>query len=488
MRASWGLFAFVLVGAGCTNGVSPENIGHKSAAATATPVTWVNDSGVSISTNNLTKTGAQGWNAGASSSETISSEGYLTFKSSENDTAKMIGLSNGDSNYGYQDIDYAIYLRANGTWGIYEGGNYRKTPGTYAAGDTFTVSEVGGIVSYAQNGNTLYVSSVAPTLPLLVDTSLSTPGATLNNVTLTATSSSSTVFQNLVSVSASGNSLTKTGTQGWNGGASTIDSLSTDGGISFTTAENTTAKMAGLSNGDSNAGYQDIDFAWYLRANGSLGIYEDGSYVGDFGNYAANDTFQVQVNSNVVSYWHNGVNMYTSAATPTFPLLFDSSMSTVGGTLNSVTFSPQIWQNALGVALSSNNLTKTGSNGWNSGASTVATISGDGAAAFTTSENTTAKMAGLSNGDSTHGYSDIDFAWYMRANGTLGIYEGGSYVGEFGTYAANDTFKVQVASGVVTYWHNGASVYTSAATPTFPLLVDTSLSTNGATIGNVTLQ
>jgi hypothetical protein len=44
---------------------------------------------------------------------------------------------------------------------------------------------------------------------------------------------------------------------------------------------------------------------------------------------------------------------------------------------------------------------------------------------------------------------------------------------------------VAVESGVVVYSRNGSVFYTSGVAPTYPLLVDTSIHTNGATISNV---
>jgi hypothetical protein len=55
------------------------------------------------------------------------------------------------------------------------------------AGDIFRVEIVGGVVKYKQNGVVIYTSTVAPTYPLRVDTSLYTPNSTINNVVLCGT-------------------------------------------------------------------------------------------------------------------------------------------------------------------------------------------------------------------------------------------------------------------------------------------------------------
>ncbi|KKL68728.1 hypothetical protein LCGC14_2122070, partial [marine sediment metagenome] len=110
--------------------------------------------------------------------------------------------------------------------------------------------------------------------------------------------------------------------------------------------------------------------------------------------------------------------------------------------------------------------------------------SGDGFVEFTVSETNTYRMLGLSRGDANQHYDDIDFAVYTNASGTLYVYESGVYRGGFGSYSAGDRLRVAVEAGVVMYSRNGSVFYTSGVTPTYPLLVDTALYNNGATISN----
>ena len=98
----------------------------------------------------------------------------------------MIGLSNGDSNQNYPDIDFAIYSAVNGALYVYEGGASRGQFGTYATGDVLRVAVESGVVKYRKNGTLLYSSTVAPTYPLLVDTSIYSLGGTLNNVKISS--------------------------------------------------------------------------------------------------------------------------------------------------------------------------------------------------------------------------------------------------------------------------------------------------------------
>jgi hypothetical protein len=148
------------------------------------------------------------------------------------------------------------------------------------------------------------------------------------------------------------------------------------------------------------------------------------------------------------------------------------------------------WMNTLRVAVDCNSMQKdpTAALAWNAGASSVEMLDGNGALEFTTGENTSQKIAGLSNGDDGTGRQDIDFGLYLRDDGALVVSEGSSFHKPVGTYAAGDVFRIRVLEGVVTYWQNGVRLYRSQQAPTFPLLVDTALRTPGATIRDVTLD
>jgi hypothetical protein len=96
-------------------------------------------------------------------------------------------------------------------------------------------------------------------------------------------------------------------------------------------------------------------------------------------------------------------------------------------------------------------------------------------------------MLGLSNKDVDQNYTSIGFAAYLASSGALQVYEMGVNRGSFGTYATGDVVRVAVESGFVKYRRNGVLLYSSSAA-TYPLLVDTSLSTTGATLGNVVVS
>jgi hypothetical protein len=392
-------------------------------------------------------------------------------------------------------VDFAT---ANGT-ATTAGNDYVAQTGNL----NFTPGQVSKTIQVSVNGDT----TVEPNETLFVN--LSNPvGATIadaqGQVTITnddGAGQQPVIWTSGVGATISGNSLTKTAANAWgnSGAVSTQQIASGDGHVEVTASETTTYRMIGLSNGNSGTSYTDIDFAVYL-ALGQLRVYEAGVSKGTFGNFSPGDRIRVAVVGPSVKYSRNGVVFYTSTKTIVYPLLVDSALYTQGATLNNAMFLagvdtpppglvPVVWTSAVGVTVSANSLTKTAANAWgNSGAvSTQQIASGDGFVEVTASETTTYRMIGLSNGDSGTSYTDIDFAVYL-ALGQLRVYEAGVSKGTFGNFSPGDRIRVAVVGPSVKYSRNGVVFYTSARTIVYPLLVDTALYTQNATITDAFVQ
>lgn len=116
-------------------GITGELIQEFNAAPSATSVTWTNVVGATATGSSLTKTAADAWgNVGASSTQSIASgNGYVEFTACETNKYRMLGLSHGDSNQDYSDIDFAIYLLNTGAVRIYESGSIRSGKPTSAS-------------------------------------------------------------------------------------------------------------------------------------------------------------------------------------------------------------------------------------------------------------------------------------------------------------------------------------------------------------------
>lgn len=342
------LLAEYAANAGASNPQREYGYRNEQLLVTATAggnqvVSWTNTVGVSVAGASLTKTASTGWgNAGASSMQSIvSGDGYVEVTASETSAARILGLSHTDSNQSWSSVDFAFDLDTSGVLYIFESGNNRGTVGTYATGDKLRVAIEGGVVKYKKNGAVLYTSMVAPTYPLVVDTSLYSNGATLNSVAIGGNFQSFS-WTNTVGVSVSGNNLTKTATTGWgNAGASSMQTIASgDGYVEVTATQTTTARIFGLAHTDANQGWTSIDFAFDLDNGGTIYIFESGNNRGTFGTYATGDKLRVAIESGIVKYKKNGTVLYTSSVTPTYPLLVDTALYSFGSVLSNVVLGP----------------------------------------------------------------------------------------------------------------------------------------------------
>ena len=146
---------------------------------------WTAVVGADAVGNTLKKTTAfTGWgDAGATSFASVpSGDCFVEFKTAESTTAKAVGLSRGDTNQSFNDIDFDLVLGTNKKVYIYEGAVLRGQVATYDTADTFRVEVVGGVVGYRQNGTLLFTSLLTHAYPLLVDAALYSPDATITDV------------------------------------------------------------------------------------------------------------------------------------------------------------------------------------------------------------------------------------------------------------------------------------------------------------------
>jgi len=149
-----------------------------------------------------------------------------------------------------------------------------------------------------------------------------------------------------------------------------------------------------------------------------------------------------------------------------------------------------VWTALVHATANGNSLQKTsGCDGCDdSGAVSVQSIaSGDGYVEFTASETTTYRSIGLSNGNTNTSLSDIDFAIILNPGVWASVREQGVWKADI-QYSPGAVFRVAVVGGRVQYSKNGVVFYTSAAVPTYPLLVDTSLWSLNATITNAVIS
>jgi len=297
-------------------------------------------------------------------------------------------------------------------------------------------------------------------------------------------------WQNAVGVSVAQNSLTKTAAGGaFDAGASSVQTLwSGDGYVEFTTLENDKRKVAGLSNGDPGQTDTEIDFGMRLGNNGTVQVEESGVIVAQgLGAYVAGDVFRVAIESGVLVYRQNGTLLWVSSATPTYPLLADTSFFHLGGTITNARISapplyPVRWTEASGVEVRGNRIRQTIIQaGGSAGALSAQRLtSGDGYVEVLAPAFGNAFMFALTTVGEAHTfnrYEILDFALYHppTVNATLRVYENGLDYAIGATIQPGDILRIGVEAGQVVYRQNGVLVYRSLTLPMYPLQVDCAL-------------
>jgi alpha-tubulin suppressor-like RCC1 family protein len=447
---------------------------------------WTGATGVAVSRRSVTKTAATGWNAGAISTNTIESgDGFAEFTAMETNTLRVVGLANGDSSLGPEDIEFGIQLRADSNVEVMESGISQGPFGAYLPGDRFRVEVTGGVVRYLRNGIVFYASSVSPSYPLRVDSSFYSEGATLTDVLL-----ETIVWGNADRVIVYGADLIKAAEDGWTAMASSTNALASgDCWIEFKSIETDTIRIAGLKSGNGAHAYTGIDFAIQLLADATVQLVESGTVRGQFGAYAPGDRFRIEIQDGIVRYRRNSTILYTSAVSPGYPLHAEAWLYTSGATIADFGMGDLTWINETRVEVYGQNIQANASvSGWDAGAVSTRQIS-SGYVEFTATDSSASRAVGLSHGDTGQDYADIDYAISLRPPGEVRIFESGVQRGaSWGTFTAGDRLRIELQNNVVKYYRNGSLLYTSAVAPLLPLRVDSAFAGNGGSAFNVVLS
>lgn len=400
-----------------------------------TPLFSSPTSGLTVTSSVITKTSNNGWNQGAISSNTVSNYGSVYTIIDETNKARMFGLNTTNTTASYTDIDYALLLRNNGEVAVYENGSFKTTYayGSYASGDTARVAIENNVVKYYLNDVVFYTSTVTPTYPLYVDFSIHHKWGTLKDLTI-----------------VNGTDGTFTASTS-NAGASPIYQW----------------KLNGLNVGANSNTYSNLSLV------GGDVLTCDVTY-GTGGCSSGSVTSNSLTISETPSSANPVVNITTTPTT--------SSCSKVNSDVVFTDFT-------LNVDVQGNSITKTSNtNSWNAGGNSTQSINDNGYVSTIVDETNENRMFGLNNTNTTVSYSDIDYAFYLRSNGNLRIYENSSNKGDFGSYSTGDVLKIASESGAINYYVNNVMVYSSSSTPTFPLFAEVALKSGGASIKGLELN
>ena len=310
----------------------------------------------------------------------------------------------------------------------------------------------------------------------------------------------STVWTSIVKAVATGASLQKTSGCGecFDAGALGPDVIAETGSVSFTVSSGHRLIVGLGADRSAGTGYA-IDYAFSFWPGGTWEIREKNVYRRE-GSFTAADRFTITLEGTAVKYYRNGVLVYTSGIPVTASLGVDTSLASLGATVEILSPAAEppppppgssvavSWISLVKTIAGASSLQKTSGCGecFDAGAISQQQIAGSGGVSFSVS-NGHRQIVGLGRDTTANTSYAIDYAFSFWAGGAFEIRESNTYRAE-GSYAAGDVFKVAVEAGVVKYYKSDVLVYTSKVPVTTALVVDVSMATVGATVSNVTLK
>lgn len=167
-----------------------------------------------------------------------------------------------------------------------------------------------------------------------------TEGTKLGGIAVGATANL-TLVQG-ANVTVVGNKVTKvTGNGSWNAEAYSKESYVGGAYVTFTADQNNASIMVGLNTDPTtDANYTSIDYALYIRNDGTVYVYNNGSSQGQkSASYAAGDVFSVIYDGSSVTYYQNGVSIFSQSASAGQRFYLDSSFNILGS-VSGLTFGP----------------------------------------------------------------------------------------------------------------------------------------------------
>ena len=304
------------------------------------------------------------------------------------------------------------------------------------------------------------------------------------------------VWTNAVNATITGATLTKSSGCGtcFDAGAIGTQTIGSGGAITFAVGGGQRL-IAGLGTDTSaSTSYATIDYAFSFWPSGRWEIREKNVYRTE-GAFASTDRFSIAVSGTIVKYSRNGSLVYTSAIAAPGPMVFDTTLATIGATVQNLDAAPPapagtdvVWTSLVNATAAGSALGKSGgcNTCFNAGAVSQQQVAGDATLSFSVAQGQR-MFVGLSHDTSSSTSYGIDYAFSFQPNGTFEIREGNVYRGE-GVMAAGDVYGISVVSGVVKYYRNDVLIYTSGSRTSGVLVVDTSLATLGTAVTSASLK
>jgi len=484
-----------------------------------------NLTGVTVAGGTMTKSGPNlAWDAVAYSLNGISGGAAVSFTAAQTTADLMVGLTaDPAASTSYDKLDWAFNCLSDGRLMVCENGTSVDLHTTYVAGDVLSVRYDGMRVSYLKNG--VSVRDVVASLddPLYVASSFKTTGARVDNLRFGAIANDDAadievqglpVVTTIGNIKLAGDTITRTNAPAaWDSSVRSVTGLTGGAAVSVTAVTTNKAVMIGLDSADGDdAGYISMDFAAYLRADGTLRAYRNGALLtalpngGVLADYHSGDRVSlVYDGATTVSWLLNGAVVGTYTTTQiTQPLYMDSSFGDQGGSVTGLRFGgfgavdplrqklAPVMANAGGVSVTGGTIKKTGGvNGtWDASARSALSLSGGAQVGF--SPATLGDMAvGLnSDPDTNASYSSLDYTFVLYATGKLEAWSHGAKVADLATYVVGDRLTLLNTGDRIVWSVNGVAVKSldvfGAGLQAY--YVDTSFSTANASISDLTFD
>jgi hypothetical protein len=279
--------------------------------------------------------------------------------------------------------------------------------------------------------------------------------------------------------------LSNSGSSGWgSSGAASLNSIAskTNGAYEHSITSYTRA-MLGLSNSNTNANYNTIDYAFYLNSNKRLYIYENGVYKKYLGRYYVGDKIQIERIGSTIYYKFKNAVVRTVSCNAIDPLIADIAFygnSKIGPVFMSQGVDHSIfWTDMVNVNYNPSTmvLSNSGSGGWgSSGAASENYINPneDGYYTHTITTSSTRVMLGLSYTNVNANFNTINFCFYLNTQRNLDIYENGIRKISLGRYNVGDKIQIERIGNKIYYKFKNALVRSVVCNVNNQLVTDVS--------------
>ena len=477
----------------------------QTTAVSAAGVTLINDNGMTIVGNTVTKTGGNNgsWDGAFRSQDSFTGGASVSFVPVATNSWLMIGLgTNPTANFSYATIDYAFYCVGNGElymqkFGVQVGGAFG-----YAVGDVLSITYDGVNIRFMKNGAVLSGGTIPAviTAPIFVDSSFHTTGASVKNIQFSAmtTASAAASFLTSSNMVQQGNTFAKTSANGWDASFRSKDAFTGGAVITFIPSQLNCYLAVGL-NTDAGAdnNITSIDYALECVPGGAIYWQENAVTGQQIGTYAIGDVLGVSYDGVNIRYLKNGVALRTVPVVITAPLFADSSFYSPNATVSNVQFgamtslndpsvkNPQTWVNVVNTTVVGNTITSLVTGWGSSNAQSIKPLGTGTAYVRATVSIGQDHMIGLSlNPTADNNYYSINYAAYANS-GTFSVYNGSSNLGNFGTCVVGDTIEVIYNGITVKYYVNGAERHSQTAAASLVFYAKVAFSTVGLQFTNV---